>query len=78
MHIDWDNNVGQERFLKFLSWWSFRRVERSPLPTNSVELLKQFGFVTYFLQLTESKYYQETLAYAQEEFIESEWKPEVS
>ena len=66
-----DAIIGQERFFSFLYWWSFGEVERGSLLAKSVELLKQFGFVTYFLQLSQYKAEEQVQARAQEDFIES-------
>ena len=47
----WDVVVGQERFFNAPSWWYFQNMERGSLLANSIEKLKQLGFVTYFRRL---------------------------
>ena len=52
--LGWDIVVGQERFFSAPLWWVFKDVERSSLLVNSVELIKEFGFLYYFVQFGKS------------------------
>ena len=53
----WDVVAGQERFFNVPTWWSAEYVERASLLINSIDRLKEFGFVPYFLQLCEERFY---------------------
>ena len=76
--MGWDAVVGQERFFSLPHWWSFAEVERGSLVASSVELLKQFGFVAYFLQLSKSKAQEEVQADPQKEFMKFKRNSEIS
>ena len=47
--------AGQEEFFHLPSWWCLKLAERGWLLVHSIDLLKEFGFLNYFLQLGESK-----------------------
>ena len=53
----WDVVAGQARFFNVPTWWSTQYVERASLLINSIDRLQQFGFVPYFLQLCEERFY---------------------
>ena len=52
---DWDVIVGKEKFFNVPIWWSFLQIERASLLASSVEMLKESGFLQYFLQLSDAK-----------------------
>ena len=54
--IGWDMIVGTEQLFTVPLWWVFQPVERASLLVNSLETLKETGFMGYFLQLSDSKY----------------------
>ena len=49
--LGFDAVLGKELFFNLPRWWVFGQVERGSLLVNSMERLKQTGFVTYFSQL---------------------------
>ena len=53
--INVDMVVGTEQYFSAPLWWSFMHVERGALLKQSVELLKQAGIVSYFLDLHDIK-----------------------
>ena len=57
--IGLDAVVGKERFFNAPCWWDFRGAERGSYLAQSVEILKQFGLISYFVDLYESKFQKE-------------------
>ena len=51
----WDVDIGNDRFFNIPRWWVLDWVERGTLLVTSIELLKQLGFLNYFLQLADEK-----------------------
>ena len=50
-----DAVVGKELFFDLPFWWSFEHAERGSYLAQSVEILKQVGLISYFLDLHDSK-----------------------
>ena len=74
--LGWDVVAGQEEFFKLPTWWNFELVERGTLLANSIEMLKQSGFLNFFVQLADSKTNALRAAALQEDFHKSKmtWK----
>lgn len=70
--LGWDIVVGQERFFSAPLWWVFKDVERSSLLVNSVELIKEFGFLNYFVQFGESTALRNNVCRVQEAIVRTE------
>ena len=61
--------VGKERFFNFPSWWGLSYVERASLIAESIEISKEVGILSYFLQLHESKRSELNAQSARMEFL---------
>ena len=68
----WGMVMGKEQFFSVPTWWVFAQIERASLITSSVEILKEVGLVSYFLQLSASRYRESVVAgYQQKKVADS-------
>ena len=63
--------VGKDQFFKEPNWWSLKLVERGSLLLASLQRLQQMGFVSYFLQLSDSNRWKDVQAGLEDDLLMS-------